>query len=135
MELRIRPDPTTTRGGERDARPTRIIIAIVIAITAAAISTPKPSFAASSDDSPSVVPYRPSVSTPASLPAPGWLEVEGGVQREHDGAGARRDSLPLTLKLAFTPDWGVIVAGDAWVRQRDDGATASGIGDVAVVLK
>ena len=90
---------------------------------------------ADADAGPAAVPYRPSVSTPATLSTPGWLEVEGGVLHERDGA-ARRDSLPVTLKLAFTPDWGVRVGADAWARTRDDaGHRAHGLGDTTVVLK
>jgi hypothetical protein len=88
------------------------------------------------DDQPSVTPYRPSVSTPAALSAPGYLELEAGGLRERESGAARRDSLPYTLKLAFTPDWGVRIGGDAWVRQRDDtGQSLGGGGDTGVVLK
>lgn len=90
----------------------------------------------STDDQPSVTPYRPSVSTPAALSAPGWLEIEAGVARASGSGSERRDSLPYTLKLAFTPDWGVRVGGDAWVRQTDDvGQRLSGGGDSSIVLK
>lgn len=91
---------------------------------------------AAADDEPAAVPYRPSVSTPAALSTPGWLEIEAGLLHEHNGSHAYRDSVPATLKLAFSPDWGVRVGADAWVRQRDDAGTRlSGIGDTAVVLK
>jgi hypothetical protein len=44
--------------------------------------------------------------------------------------------LPYTLKLAFTPDWGIRVGGDAWVRQAEPGDSAqAGVGDTSVVLK
>ena len=70
------------------------------------------------------------------LSAPGWLEVEGGLLYQHAGSEASRTSVPLTLKLAFTPDWGIRVGADAWVHQRDDsGARASGFGDTSVVVK
>jgi hypothetical protein len=85
-------------------------------------------------DAPEATPYRPSVSTPAALSAPGWLEVEAGVARERQGA-ARLDGLPATFKLAFTPDWGVRVGGDVWQRQRDGSGRSSGGGDVDVVVK
>ena len=88
------------------------------------------------EDPPSVTPYRPSVSTPAALSAPGWMEVEAGVQINRGNAPARRDSLPYTLKLAFTPDWGIRFGGEAWVRQTDDaGQRISGFGDSSFVLK
>ena len=79
------------------------------------------------DGGPSVVPYRPSVSTPAQLSAPGWLELEAGGLH----ATGPRDTLPYTLKLAFTPDWGVRAGGDAWVHQPG----SNGLGDTSVVLK
>jgi hypothetical protein len=107
-----------------------------LAVAAALLGTGACFAQAASQEQPSVTPYRPSVSTPASLSAPGWLEVEAGVLHEHDGSTARRDSVPYTLKLAFTPDWGVRLGGDAWVRQVDDaGQRANGGGDTSVVLK
>ena len=88
------------------------------------------------DEPPSVTPYRPSVSTPAALSAPGWLELEIGGLHAHGLAQSRRDSLPYTLKLAFSEDWGVRIGGDGWVRQRDEtGSRLSGGGDMNVVLK
>ena len=83
---------------------------------------------------PAVVPYRPSVSTPAQLSAPGYLELEAGGLRATD-SGASRSTLPYTLKLAFTPDWGIRLGGDAWVRQDEPGASQTGIGDTSLVLK
>ena len=86
------------------------------------------------DDEPSTTPYRPSVSTPAALSAPGWLEIEAGWQ--HNRAGSeRRDSVPLGFKLAFDPDWGIRVGNEAWVRQRSDAGERSGFGDTSIVVK
>ncbi|NML43123.1 transporter [Ramlibacter sp. G-1-2-2] len=91
---------------------------------------------AQADEVPSVTPYRPSVSTPAALSAPGWLEVEAGVQRSNAEDPRRRDTVPYTLKLAFTPDWGIRVGGDAFVHQQDAAGTSErGIGDTSIVLK
>jgi len=90
--------------------------------------------AADDDGGPAVVPYRPSVSTPAQLSAPGWLELEAGGLRASDGV-ASRTTVPYTLKLAFTPDWGVRVGGDAWVHQAGYGASQNSFGDTSVVLK
>jgi hypothetical protein len=119
---------------ERRATAIRSLVAATVVVSATALATTPA--AAADDDTPSVVPYRPSVSTPAALSAPGWIEVEAGLLHEHDGAGSRRDSVPLTVKLAFTPDWGVRVGADAWVRRRDEsGDRASGAGDTAFILK
>jgi len=87
------------------------------------------------DDKPAATPYRPSVSTPAQLSAPGWLELEGGVWRQL-GIDAHRDSVPWTAKLAFSDDWGIRIGGEAWVQQTDAfGQLLSGFGVTGVVLK
>ena len=87
------------------------------------------------DDEPATTPYRPSVSTPAALSAPGWLEIEAGWQHDQSG-GARRDSIPLAFKLAFDEDWGIRVGNEAWVRLRSESdETRSGFGDTSIVLK
>lgn len=92
--------------------------------------------AARADDSPSVTPYRPSVSTPAALSAPGWLEIEAGAVSSRDRDASRSASLQYTFKLAFTPDWGVRLGGDALVRQTPaTGPATQGGGDTTVVLK
>jgi hypothetical protein len=92
------------------------------------------SSARADDDEPRTTPYRPSVSTPAALSAPGWLEIEAGWQHNH-GDDSRRDSIPLSFKLAFDPDWGIRLGSEAWVRQRSDAAERSGFGDTSLVLK
>lgn len=87
-------------------------------------------------DEPSATPYRPTVSTPANLSEPGWVELEAGGQRINGGESTRRESIPYTLKYAFTPDWGIRIGGDAWVRQSSaDGSRLSGIGDTSVIAK
>ena len=112
----------------------RLIAALALFVTCA---TTAPCWAA--DEAPSVTPYRPSVSTPAALSAAGWLEFEAGVQRIRGSNLAKRDSLPYTLKLAFTPDWGLRVGGEAWVGQTDEidvgGQRITGAGDSSFVLK
>jgi hypothetical protein len=100
----------------------------VAAILAASLCAPAQA------DEPEVTPYRPSVANPAALPAPGYFELEAGVQRVDD-TGARRDSLPYLLKYAFTPDWGVLLGGDAAIRQRIADTTLSGRGDTSFVVK
>lgn len=81
-----------------------------------------------------VSPYRPSVSSPALLPAPGQLEFEAGGLATRSGA-SRRSSLPYTLKLAFSPEWGILLGGEAYVSARDGGPRARGVGDTTLVLK
>jgi len=115
--------------------PLRIVLPCLAAALALALLRPAPAVA-DDDESPAATPYRPSVSTPAALSAPGWLELEAGLQHDHESVVARRDSAPLTLKLAFTPDWGVRLGLDAWAHRHDDEAkNESGAGDTSLVLK
>ena len=102
-------------------------VALLLLLTLAAA-------ARADDDEPRTTPYRPSVSTPAALSAPGWLEIEAGWQHNH-ADDSRRDSIPLSFKVAFDPDWGIRLGSEAWVRQRSDAGERSGFGDTSLVLK
>lgn len=81
-------------------------------------------------------PYRPTVSNPADLPAPGWLEMEFGAQRIKGGDNLWRDSYPVLAKLAFTPDWGVLLGSEFAVKRTDlSGNIFNGNGDTVLMLK
>lgn len=85
---------------------------------------------------PAATPYRPSVSTPAALSAPGWLEAEAGLLRVGNSVENLRESFPYSLKLAFSADWGIRVGGETLVRGSNaQGETATGFGDTSLVLK
>lgn len=86
-------------------------------------------------DADAVTPYRPSVSSPAQLPAAGQLELElGGLSTRLDDD--HRASLPYTFKLAFSEKWGVLVSGEALVSERvGNSPRERGLGDTTVVLK
>lgn len=83
---------------------------------------------------PPITPYRPSVSSPAQLPAPGQLELELGGQRKSDGQSLR-NSAPYLLKLAFDDKWGLLVGGEAYVWQNGDLGRSQGVGDTVLTLK
>lgn len=98
----------------------------------ALVSLPTAAGAAEVDDA--ITPYRPSVSSPAQLPLAGQLEFElGGLQAR--SGNARRGSLPYQFKLAFSPEWGVLLGGEAHVWARDGEAQPQGLGDTNIVLK
>jgi hypothetical protein len=88
------------------------------------------------DERPAVVPYRPTVSNPAELPAPGYPELEGGYLYTRGGDAAHTQSLPLLFKLAWSENWGVLVGMDGYTWQREsDGTRVQSGGDVRLVLK
>jgi len=91
---------------------------------------------AQNDEGPAVVPYRPSVATPADLPAPGWPELESGVNWGKGGDTARSLSSPVTFKLAWDESWGVLIGTDLYDWQRAfDGTSAHSGGDTSLMLK
>lgn len=111
-----------------------------LAITLLVVLSAGQSWAAEDDGKPDAVPYRPTVSTPATLTAPGWLESEfGGLYLQHrhvEEGGDRRTSLPYTLKYAFTDDWGVRIGGEALAHvNHGDGSRDTGFGDTSLVAK
>lgn len=88
------------------------------------------------DSEPAATPYRPSVSSPAALPVPGWLDMEFGWQRASGGGDKRRDSIPFAAKLAFNDAWGVVVGSELRVRRIDQtDAAFTGGGDTTLLLK
>ena len=87
-------------------------------------------------DAPEVTPYRPTVSNPAALSAPGLLEFEAGVARAKDDSGSRLFSAPYLFKYAFSENFGVLLGGDAYLNQKDaDGNRLTGVGDTAAQIK
>lgn len=96
-----------------------------------------PSLAAKAEDStPMATPYRPTVSNPATLSEPGWLEMELGWLTTKGGGDKRRTSLPFIAKLAFTEDWGILVGNELAVRRTDfDDAKYEGVGDTTLIVK
>lgn len=117
------------RPTHRDAGASILVAALVCGVGAA------PARAAPDSDAGSGPPRPPSVSADAGLSDPGWLEVETAWQHERAGS-ERRDSVPVKLKLAFTPDLGVELGFDGAVRLRDAaGASRRGFGDTSLVVK
>jgi len=93
---------------------------------------------ADDDARPDATPYRPTVTTPAALSAPHWLEGEFGGMLTHQRTpddSTSRSSLPYTIKYAFTEDWGVRVGGEALVHTGGDGERETGFGDTNIVAK
>lgn len=63
-------------------------------------------------EEPAATPYRPTVSNPAALPAPGYFEFEFGVLNVKGGEARRRNSVPVLMKYAFTENFGLLIGGD-----------------------
>jgi len=108
---------------------------LALSLTLATLAAASPCTHAQSQE-PAVTPYRPTVANPAELSAPGWLELEAGWLRQEGGSDRRRDSLPLTAKLAFSENWGVLVGTELGLRRTDrDDNQVSGTGDTTLIVK
>ena len=112
---------------------TRSLSRYGLALTTGVAACTCASLALAQDDGPAVVPYRPTVATPADLPAPGWPELEAGVAWAKGGETPRSDSSPVTFKLAFNESWAILIGTDVYDWQRAlDGSTAHSGGDTTV---
>jgi hypothetical protein len=91
---------------------------------------------APSPDQPSVTPYRPTVSNPADLSAPGWLEGELGGLRSYNEDHSRSDNVPWLLKYAFDENYGLLLGGGGYVSSQVPGApTQASFGDTYLEWK
>ena len=93
-------------------------------------------FAASAgaqQDPRAVQPERPTVATHAYTVAPGYLEIEAGVQAAQP-AGETQFSAPIVAKFGLAPRLQLELQG-GWVRNAAPAATIAGLTDVAIALK
>ncbi|QBB72358.1 transporter [Pseudolysobacter antarcticus] len=91
---------------------------------------------AHAEDEPSATPYRPTISNPADLSAPGYIEFEGGLQRILAADDSRRDSVPYLFKYAFSDTSGILLGGDAHIAQTfPGGSSLNGLGDTFLEWK
>lgn len=85
---------------------------------------------------PGVTPYRPTVSNPADLSAPGWLEAELGGLRTLNEDHSRHDSVPWLLKYALDENYGLLIGGNGYVNAQIPGAPSqSSFGDTSLEWK
>lgn len=84
----------------------------------------------------SATPYRPTVSNPAALPAPGHLELEFGAVNARGGEARVRNVLPVLAKYAFSDSFGVLIGGEPRVSLTNhDGERITGAGDTTLQFK
>ena len=95
------------------------------------------SSACADPEAPSATPFRPTVTSGASLSAPGWLELEMGGQRQGANGFDARTSVPYLLKYALNDRFALLLGGDGYVgiSLARGGADVTGRGDTATTLK
>jgi hypothetical protein len=100
-------------------------LALALAVAPAALS------AQAQADPHSVQPERPTVATHAYTVAPGWLEIETGVELDRFNDGARAFGVPNNVKIGLTAHAQLNVL----VPMVGTDTAAFGLGDVAVGVK
>ena len=119
----------------------QVTLAFVIVASSAALGRAQSSNSAavgkdsaqSAADPRAAQPERPTVATHAGTVAPGWVEIETGVERD-DFHGARVLLTPTVLKFGIVPRVQLEVAG-SFQHQSGTLPDYSGIGDVSAALK
>ncbi len=107
-----------------------------IALSIALLTSLLTGQAACADEEPTATPYRPTVSNPAELSLPGWLEIEAGMARTKGGGANWQNNMPWLAKVAFSEDFGVMLGSDLRVRQSDAGGPLQhGGGDSTLTFK
>lgn len=89
--------------------------------------------ASAQQDPRAVQPERPTVATHAYTVAPGYLEIEAGVQVAQPEGGTQFGA-PVVAKIGIVPRLQLELQG-GYVRNAAPGATIAGLTDVAVALK
>jgi len=110
----------------RRGTPARVARLAFAALTIAAGTTR----AQEASDPHAVQPERPTVATHAGTVAPGWLEIETGLERDRFGPSLTTGSTPTVFKFGLADHAQLSVFGSA---QHNPGVT--GLGDVGVGVK
>jgi hypothetical protein len=105
----------------------RLAIAVLVAVCGAARAA-----AQAPSDPHAAQPERPTVATHAGTVAPGWAELEAGVERDRYGDRVHGGSLPILLKLGLAPRVQLSLQGyGVWA----PGGAGSGTGDFSAGIK
>jgi hypothetical protein len=106
----------------------RFILAFGIALTP--IALPARSVAQTAEDAPAANPGRPTVSTPATLTSPEYLQFEvGGIGAEKSGGFANRFSLEAVAKLSLNRRFELIAAAEPFAVADIGESTRTSTGD------
>jgi hypothetical protein len=111
--------------------PRWLLLAFVIGMLGSSVAHAEET---SPSDPHAVQPERPTVATHAHTVAPGWVEIEAGVERDRFADDSRAFSTPTVMKIGIERRAQLNLSG-AWQRLEADGATSSGAGDCSIGIK
>jgi hypothetical protein len=103
-------------------------VAVLVALLAPAVAAAQ----AAPRDPHAVQPERPTVATHAYTVAPGWVEIEAGVEADRYGGGARGWVAPVLVKIGLAPRLQLDLSGSFLA---PPGGSTSGASDLAIGVK
>ena len=106
------------------ARTAGVLLVLAIAARAAAQTPPV--------DPHAVQPQRPTVATHAGTVAPGWLEIEAGMELDRYDDSSRGGSAPVLFKIGLAPRVQLELSAPV---VRPPGSGTTGIGDFTIGVK
>jgi hypothetical protein len=106
---------------------------LIVVTSVTSLSGAAPALAQTPADPHAAQPERPTVATHAGTVAPGWVELESGVEIDRFADHSRGGSTPTLLKIGVASHVQLDLAG-AYVSAPGDGA-GHGVGDLAVGVK
>jgi hypothetical protein len=113
-----------------------LVVAFILAVVSLPARADDEDGNSGNDNEPAVTPYRPTVSNPADLSAPGWFEGEAGGLRTLNEDHSSGDSVPWLLKYALDENYGLLISGNGYLSQQLAGApTQGGFGDLTFAWK
>ena len=104
------------------------------ALTLVSAGTASGEEAAPAADPHAVQPERPTLATHAHTVAPGWVEIEAGIEHDRSPDGSRIESGTTTTKVGLAKRAQLALTVSA-LRDPADAARTAGFGDAAVALK
>jgi hypothetical protein len=106
-----------------------------VAALSVALALAGPVATSHAEETPTVTPYRPGIGSPAVLSAPGYFEVEAGLEHRDQQAGDEQE-FGVLLKYGLSERWGLMFGISPWLRAPTDGdAHSTGSSDLMLGLK
>lgn len=110
---------------------------VILAVVASLCSIVPPAMGAPAPQAPdphAVQPERPTLATHAHTVAPGWVEIEAGIEHDRFPDGRRIESAVMTTKIGLTTRNQLSLAANA-LRDPSNVSRTSGFGDLGLALK
>ena len=112
----------------------RVVVCVGLSVGLALLAPALARADEGADDPHAVMPERPTVATHAHTVAPGWVEIEAGLERDRLDGGGRALSAPVFTKIGLASHLQLGLS-TPWTQLTSTDPAGSGVGDCAVGVK